>query len=177
MASPLPKGTRPGILIMLTLIAIVAAIAIARLSGVGTTPTGSAPEIASQIPDAATPATVEYVHDGDTLFLDDGRKVRLLGVNTPELGECWGEEATALTRSLLPEGTAVRVLEDVEPLDQYGRSLLFIYTEDGLNVNLELLREGAAEVEQYRPNLLLQNELEDAEDTARDANVGMWAQC
>lgn len=141
-------------------------------------PATSIPE--AGIPSAATPAVVEYVHDGDTLFLDDGRKVRLLGINTPEIGEnaeCYGDEATALLRQLLPEATPVWVLADVEPLDQYGRSLLFIYTDDGLNVNLELLEQGAAEVEQYEPNLLLRDELHRAEDAARAAHLGLWEAC
>ena len=132
------------------------------------------------MPADATEAVVEYVHDGDTLFLADGRKVRMLGMNTPEIGEnleCYGDEATAALRSLLPEGTHVWVQHDLEPLDQYGRSLLFVYTDDGTNVNLELLRQGAAEVEMYSPNLLLQNEVHAAEDAARAAGVGLWAAC
>lgn len=141
-------------------------------------PATSIPE--AGIPSAATSAVVEYVHDGDTLFLGDGRMVRLLGINTPEIGEnaeCYGDEATTLLRQLLPEGSAVWVLPDVEPLDQYGRSLLFVYTDDGLNVNLELLELGAAEVEQYEPNLLLRDELHRAEDEARAADRGLWAVC
>ena len=124
---------------------------------------------ASGIPAGATEATIEYVHDGDTVFLTDGRKVSMLGINTPEIGqylECYGDEATTLLRQLLPEGTHVSVLSDVEPLDQYGRSLLFIYLDDGTNVNLEMLRQGAAEVEMYRPNLLFQSEIEATERAA-----------
>ena len=144
-------------------------------SGSGTSSSSS-----SGIPADATEAVVEYVHDGDTIFLEDGRKVRMLGINTPEIGEnleCYGNEATALTRSLLPEGARVWVQQDVEPLDQYGRSLLFVYTADGTNVNLELLREGAAEVEMYKPNVLLRDEVYAAQDSARDADLGLWAAC
>ena len=143
-------------------------------------PPAAPPAASSGIPADATEAVVEYVHDGDTLFLEDGRKVRMLGINTPEIGdnlECYGNEATALTRSLLPEGAHVWVQEDVEPLDQYGRSLLFVYTDDGTNVNLELLREGAAEVEMYKPNVLLRDEVRAAEDAARAAELGLWAAC
>jgi micrococcal nuclease len=138
------------------------------------------PVAAAGIPDGATPATVDYVHDGDTLFLADGRKVRLLGIDTPEIGEhaeCWGEEATTILRELLPQGTSVWVLPDIEPLDQYGRSLLFVYTDDATNINLAMLERGAAEVEQYAPNLLLQAELEGAMSTARAGAVGMWGAC
>lgn len=143
---------------------------------------GTAPVIPvdTTIPADATEAVVEYVHDGDTLFLEDGRKVRLLGVNTPEIGdnaECYGDEATALLRSLLHVGTHVWVVHDLEPLDQYGRSLLFVYTDDGTNVNLALLEAGAAEVEMYEPNLLLDDEIYAAEDSARATGAGMWTAC
>lgn len=146
---------------------------------IASAPEASAPAT-SGIPADATEAVVEYVHDGDTIFLTDGRKVRMLGINTPEIGEhaeCYGDEATALTRALLPEGTHVWVQHDLEPLDQYGRSLLFVYTDDGTNVNLELLREGAAEVEMYTPNVLLRDEVYAAEDAARNADLGLWAAC
>ena len=69
------------------------------------------------------------------------------------------------------------VQADVEPLDQYGRSLLFIYTDDATNINVELLKRGAAEVEQYSPNLLLRDELYSAEDAARAAGAGLWGAC
>lgn len=144
-------------------------------------PSASAPPVAEQgIPADATQAVVEYVHDGDTLFLEDGRKVRMLGIDTPEIGEnlaCYGPEATDLLRQLLPEGSTVWVLSDIEPTDQYGRSLLFIYTEDGTNVNLTMLEQGAAQVEMYSPNYLLKDEIEAAEEAARDAGAGLWGQC
>lgn len=138
------------------------------------------PSGATGIPSTATAAVIEYVHDGDTVFLEDGRKVRLLGIDTPEIGEhaeCYGEEAAALLRRLLPEGSEVWVLPDVEPLDQYGRSLLFIYTDDATNINLAMLQRGAAEVEQYAPNLMLRDELELAESEARHGAEGMWGSC
>ncbi|MGV8895355.1 MAG: thermonuclease family protein [Rhodoglobus sp.] len=186
----MPRSFRPGVLIMLTLVAIVVAVLIAQFTGVGGSGTpGTSPEpgaapvaetAAGGIPSGATEATVEYVHDGDTLFLADGRKVRMLGIDTPEIGdnlECYGDESTALLRQLLPEGTHVWVLPDIEPQDQYGRSLLFIYTDDATNINLELLRQGAAEVEMYSPNLLFQAEIEATERAAIDAGAGMWGAC
>ena len=120
------------------------------------------------------------MHDGDTLFLADGRKVRLLGVDTPEIGdnaECYGDEATALLRSMLPEGTRVRVLSDVEPLDQYDRSLLLIWLDDATLVNLTLIQQGAAEAVVLEPNLLFADEFERAEDAAQSAELGLWGAC
>ena len=132
------------------------------------------------IPPSAAPATVEYVHDGDTLFLIDGRKVRLLGINTPEIGEnaeCWGDQATSELRGLVSEGSTVWVQQDVEALDQYGRSLLFVFLEDGTNVNVEMVRVGAAEIEQYSPNWLYSDELHAAEDAAYAERIGLWGNC
>lgn len=143
-------------------------------------PGSSAETSATGIPAGAQEATVEYVHDGDTIFLVDGRKVRLLGINTPEIGDnaqCGGDEATSALRALLPEGSPVWVLADVEPLDQYGRSLLWVFLPDGTNVNLELVRGGLAEVEQYAPNWLYRDDLEATEDSARSNAAGLWSTC
>lgn len=169
-------------LILVVILAVVGVgvwIASRGLPGLPGTEAGS-DEPAGVIPAGTTSAVIEYVHDGDTLFLEDGRKVRLLGIDSPEVGdnaECWGEESTMLLRSLLPEGAAVQVLADEEALDQYGRSLLFIFTDDAINVNLELVKRGAAEAVFYEPNDLFQPELRDAETQARDGGRGMWAAC
>ncbi len=168
-----------GVVLIVAVLAVVAYFGVSQAIAPAAAPAGSAGST-SGIPASATEAVVEYVHDGDTLFLNDGRKVRMLGINTPEIGdnlECWGNEATAALRSLLPAGTHVWVEEDVEPLDQYGRSLLFVYTDAGLNVNLELLREGAAQVEMYKPNVLHRDEVYAAQDAARAANAGLWGAC
>jgi micrococcal nuclease len=140
----------------------------------------SAPGPSVPVPAGARSEVVEYVHDGDTLFLEDGTKVRLLGVDTPEIGEhaeCYGEEARALLRELLPEGTRVRVVADVQPLDQYGRALLFLFTDDDRLVNLDLIEAGAAEAVVLKPNVLYAEELEAAEDRAQLAGSGMWGVC
>ncbi|HEX7834961.1 MAG TPA: thermonuclease family protein, partial [Pseudolysinimonas sp.] len=118
--------------------------------------------------------------DGDTLFLTDSTKVRLLGIDTPEVGEnleCYGNEATDELRSLVPDGSRVMILADVQPLDQYGRSLLFVYAEDGKLVNLELIEDGMAEAVVLPPNVLFADELEAAEDHAQAAGAGMWGAC
>jgi len=136
------------------------------------------------MPADAQPATVNYVHDGDTIFLstpaDPNLKVRLLAVDTPEIGddaECYGDEATAFTRTLLPEGATVYTLPDVEPLDQYGRSLLFVWTTDGELVNYSLVQGGYAEAVFIGQNTLWDDEFEAAEDAAMDAGAGVWGSC
>jgi micrococcal nuclease len=132
------------------------------------------------VPPDAGEAWIDYVHDGDTLFLTDGRKVRLLGIDTPEVGEhaeCYGDIARERLRALLPEGTRVRTVADVRPFDQYGRSLLFLFTDDDALVNLDLIRDGYAEAVVLEPNVLWADELEDAEDDAQAASLGLWGAC
>jgi micrococcal nuclease len=148
----------------------------------------SADTTASGVPSDAFAATVNYVHDGDTLYLDNGSAeltVRLIGIDTPELdsqqnpdaGECYGEEARELLRDFLPEGTPVWALEDREPEDRYGRSLLYVYLDDGTFVNLAMIELGAATSLKIGLNDRYWPTLRDAEDDAQTAGLGMWGRC
>ncbi|HSH61393.1 MAG TPA: thermonuclease family protein, partial [Acidimicrobiales bacterium] len=86
--------------------------------------------------------TISRVVDGDTLEVAGGERVRLIGIDTPEVyggAECFGQQASAYTKQLLPVGTAVRLVYDVERLDRYRRSLAYVYRlPDGLFVNAAL---------------------------------------
>ena len=142
----------------------------------------NAPDTA--IPDAATPATVNYVHDGDTLFLEtpsDGNlKVRLLAIDTPEIGdnaECFGDDTRDYLRDQLPEGSTVYTLADTDETDQYGRALLFIWTSDGTFINLHLVVSGYAEAVFIGNNHLYEAEFEAAENAAHDSGAGRWGSC
>jgi micrococcal nuclease len=139
-------------------------------------------------PEEAMLSHVAYVHDGDTLYLQpdgttaraDEVTVRLLGVDTPELRpevECYGPEARDRLRALLPQGAAVWIAEDEDPVDQYGRTLLYLWTEDGDFVNLRLVAEGYAEAVNIAPNDAYWPELLDAERAAMDAGAGRWGRC
>lgn len=142
----------------------------------------NAPDTA--IPGAATRATVNYVHDGDTLFLDtpsdDNLKVRLLAIDTPEIGdnaECFGDDTRDYLRDQLPEGSTVYTLADTDETDQYGRALLFVWTSDGTFVNLDLVASGYAEAVFIGNNHLYEAEFEAAEDAAHDSDAGRWGSC
>ena len=138
-------------------------------------------------PENATPLIVDYVHDGDTLFLvpadgsaGDRLKVRLIGLDTPEIGdnaECFGPEATETLRALLPEGSQAFVTADLEATDKYGRSLFYLWTADGRFVNYELLAQGAAGTLSIAPNTAYQDVFRAAEDAARAAGAGLWGSC
>lgn len=142
-----------------------------------------APPVSQDIPVEAVEATVDYVHDGDTLFVNlDGErvKVRLIGIDTPEVGdnfECYGDEATALARSLMPSGSTVWALADGGTHDRYGRSLFYLFTDEGTLVNVELVARGAAETLLISDNDRYWPELEAAERVAREGGVGVWGAC
>jgi endonuclease YncB( thermonuclease family) len=101
------------------------------------TPPGSGP---SQ-PNGLETVTVARVVDGDTIELTNGRRVRYIGINTPERDQPYYPEATALNRQLV-EGKNVQMEFDLETFDQYGRSLAYIWSE-GVLVNLEIVRLGS----------------------------------
>jgi endonuclease YncB( thermonuclease family) len=90
-------------------------------------------------------ATVSWIVDGDTLRLRDGRRVRLVQIDAPEVGECFHDGATQALRRLLPLGTRVALARDprLDDRDDYGR--LLRYVEQGtIEVNLALVETGAA---------------------------------
>jgi len=129
--------------------------------------------------------TVVRVVDGDTLWvLRDGReeKIRLIGVDTPEVdwyggeAECYGEEAGRFARRLLEDGS-VELELDRDLLDPYDRTLAYVYLEDGRMVNLLLVRRGYAIVSIYEPNDRYEDRLRDAEADARAGGLGLWSAC
>lgn len=125
--------------------------------------------------------TVGRIIDGDTVELTDGTRVRLIGVDTPEVHggtDCYGPEASAHTASLLPPGEAVRLERDVETHDRYGRTLAYLHrTRDGLHVNATLVADGVARVATYPPNVAHTDEFHDLEQRARMEGRGLWTAC
>jgi micrococcal nuclease len=130
---------------------------------------------------ADTRPLVASVTDGDTVRLTDGRRVRLLQIDTPELGtgECYSRAArTALVR-LVPPGSRVTLEADppLDLVDRYGRLLRYL-RRGGMNVNLALVREGAAAPYfyggargRYATALLA------AAKAAKSARRGLWQAC
>ena len=98
---------------------------------------------------AAELATVRRVNDGDTVELADGRSIRYIGVNTPEIdhkhktADPFGLEARAFNAGLV-EGKVVRLEFDQERQDGYGRTLAYVFLPDGSMVNERLLQAGLA---------------------------------
>lgn len=116
--------------------------------------------------------TVANVVDGDTAELTDGRLVRYLGINTPERGQPYFEEARSANRRLV-EGETLQMVHDLQPVDRFGRTLAYLWA-NGRLVNLELVRQGYASVYTEPPNVRFSQELIAAEREARQAGVGLW---
>ncbi len=119
------------------------------------------------------------VRDGDTVILDTGQKVRLLGIDTPEL-EREGQPADFLAhkakRALadLAQGKRVRLEYDKLRYDRYGRTLAFLFLPDGTNLSRELVRQGLAHVLTVPPNMRFREELLAAQREAIEACRGIW---
>jgi endonuclease YncB( thermonuclease family) len=122
--------------------ALVPILVLAALAG------AAAPPAAAQ---ERLPATVSNIVDGDTVDaqLSDGRvlRVRLIGIDTPEVGNCGADRATILLQQLVL-GRAVTLVSDPTQgaLDEFGRSLFYVDRHDGLDAGRRLLRAGWAEV-------------------------------
>ncbi len=150
--------------------AIAALVILVLLSlGCDGTPTPPAPPT----PSDGQQVKIAHVVDGDTVELADGRRVRYLGINTPERGQPFYEEATEANRHLT-EGQAVWMVLDSQPTDRFGRTLAYLWVGDHF-VNLELVGQGYANAYTEPPNVRYSEEILAAEQRARKNEVGLWA--
>ncbi len=123
---------------------------------------------------------MRQVFDGDTLELSDRRRVRLLGINTPELGhddrpsEPMAEPARTFLESLAAPGARVRLRFDAERYDRYGRLLAHVFLPSGLNVQAQVLTAGLATTLVVPPNEWNYSCYAALERAAREAGLGIW---
>lgn len=135
---------------------------------------------------------VTRVVDGDTLVLENGERVRLIGIDTPEMHESQklyrdsqrsgqdiktiqelGKRSYEFTRKLV-EGKRVRLEFDVEKNDRYGRLLAYVYLPDGTFVNAEIIRQGYASLLTYPPNVKYVDLFKQLYAEARQNSRGLW---
>jgi micrococcal nuclease len=131
-------------------------------------------------------ATVTRVVDGDTVVARIGgrsERVRYIGMDTPEdvkpgtPVQCYSRAAAAENRRLI-EGRRVRLVQDAEARDRYGRLLAYVYrASDGLFVNEELVRRGYARPLTIPPNVAHEGEIARLAASARRAGRGLWSRC
>ncbi len=147
------------------------------------------PEVVPAVPDptprraAGRRTTVERIVDGDTLYLAGlPERARLIGIDTPETVkpnspvECFGPEATSALEQLVPPGTEVRIVFDVERIDRYDRPLVYLYrVSDDLFVNRAMVRRGFAQVATFPPNVAHVEAFQRAQRNAREDSSGLWS--
>ena len=125
---------------------------------------------------ATTPETAKVVKviDGDTIVIEGRYHVRYIGIDTPEMGEPYYEEAKQANEGLVG-GKVVRLERDVSERDKYGRLLRYVYV-DGVFVNAELVRQGYARVYPYErfPDVKYYDLLKQAEEEAKEGRRGIW---
>ena len=127
---------------------------------------------------------ITKVVDGDTFWAVDGTsksiKVRLIGIDAPESRNVfkkkqgyYGKEAKEYLTTLL-KGKYVKLEYDVDRTDQYGRTLAYVYLEDGTFVNAELLKNGYAMVMTIPPNVKFADVFVKHQQEARENKRGLW---
>jgi len=120
--------------------------------------------------------TVTEVIDGDTFYLGNGDKVRMLGINTPESGRPYAQEATDfLTNMIL--GKEISLVNDSKngDSDSYGRLLAHVYVNDTF-VNYEIIKAGYAFWYPYTSGTDFDTEYEEAQTFAANNTVGLWTE-
>lgn len=135
---------------------------------------------------------VKRVIDGDTIQLENGEKVRLIGIDTPEVHESdklyrdsqrtkedvrtikeLGRRAWEFTRKLV-EAKRVSLEFDVEKRDKYGRLLAYVYLKDGTFVNAEIVKQGYASLMTIPPNVKYEDIFLKLYQEARLNRNGLW---
>ncbi|MBI5614274.1 thermonuclease family protein [Candidatus Gottesmanbacteria bacterium] len=131
--------------------------------------------------DSAQIFRVKRVVDGDTIQLENGDKIRYIGVNTPETVDprrpvqCFGKEAKEKNRELV-EGKLVRLEKDISEIDKYGRKLRYVYIGETF-INSELVRLGYATVDTVPPDIHFSKLFRSLEGVARAEKIGLWKSC
>jgi micrococcal nuclease len=124
--------------------------------------------------DTLEKALVVSVIDGDTIELQGGRRVRYLGIDTPEPGEYYADQATARNIELV-EGKTVELQSGKRDEDEYGRLLRYVYV-DGIFVNAELVVQGYATAYIFDPDDRYSQVLVQLEQYAKMRQRGLWAE-
>jgi micrococcal nuclease len=138
----------------------------------------AAPACAAQQPavEPGQSCVVYRIADGDSFRCDDGRRVRLIGIDSPESQQQpFGPSARTALLRLLPPGTLVRLEPDVRFNDQYGRSLAYVWLGPTL-VNEAMVRDGWAVLYTVPPNVKYAERLGRAQKEARAGGAGLWSQ-
>ncbi len=129
----------------------------------------------STIPNTKQTALVTHVIDGDTIEIEGKIKVRYIGVNSPEIDQCFAEESYMENKKLV-EGKTVSLVKDISDKDKYGRLLRYVYVGDQF-VNEYLITNGYAKIMVIKPDIKYYQKFKSLEKQAKENNLGMWNKC
>ncbi len=137
----------------------------------------------NQLSSGIETARVKWVYDGDTLLLSDKRKIRIIGIDAPEVkhhqqsAQAYGAKAREALRELLKKHHyRVQLSFGEEKKDRYGRLLAHVFLPDGTNLSSWLLKKGFARIMPIPPNVRLANCYKQAQASARQHNLRIWRQ-
>lgn len=126
-------------------------------------------------------AQVAHVYDGDTVKLVDGRKIRLIGINTPERGRdnqqddpFYLEAKIQLKEIIRKNNNQIKIAYGKDKYDRYKRLLAHIFTSDDKNITATLIKKGMGFTIAVPPNIHLLNCYQDAEADAQKNKRGIW---
>jgi micrococcal nuclease len=176
--------------LVLTICGILLVICALILAQVAVTGLGNTVTVSQQTKNEETltaeTVKVARIIDGDTIVLSDGRRVRYLGINAPEIttnakkAQCFAQEAKTSNENLVL-GKTVRLEKDTTNRDKYGRLLRFVFVNSvggqEVLVNDYLIRQGFAKVLSIPPDLKLESQFNDALDEAQFNRRGLWEAC
>lgn len=131
---------------------------------------------AANLPDGDHGIVIDVI-DGDTIDVDingEVYRVRYIGVDTPERGDFYYQEAQTANADLVLDQEVILVI-DVSETDQFGRLLRYVYLTDGTFVNAELVRQGYARQATFPPDVANADYFTELEQEARDSGAGLWA--
>lgn len=126
-------------------------------------------------------STVSFVYDGDTIQISDGTKVRLIGIDAPEVAhdnsnqQCFATESAKLLKELILD-QKISIEQDKQKQDVYGRMLGYIWT-DNVFINDFMIRQGYAKSMPIKPNTKYAVLFYDAQKDAQENKRGLWKEC
>ncbi|WP_420632996.1 thermonuclease family protein [Candidatus Palauibacter sp.] len=127
-------------------------------------------------PVASAECVLSRAIDGDSIRCADGREIRLLSIDAPELAqEPWGEHARAELLRVAPINTSLRVEYDLERVDVFDRDLAYLHLPGGVMLNEHMVASGYAVAYVIPPNRRYEDRMLAAEASASEARRGLWA--
>lgn len=136
----------------------------------------------SRLPSKSEISLVTRIIDGDTFEIETKQKVRLIGIDTPELNksnnldpECFGIQAAQKLSDLILN-KKVRMEKDISETDRFGRLLRYVYVGN-IFINQQLIESGFAFAKNYPPDSTFKEKLTQAQKSAQENKRGLWKEC